>query len=160
MDLIVAAVLLFVVIVVAGLLLRPDALSLLHKLIDLPSNEKFLLVVFIIATVFAVYASITYRQEKSDRKQVITYNFVIFSIIAGMVILCFVFVTSTNTPALVTTIAAGLATLGWATQRHQANQLSKKQYTLTLLLQYRQSELFHRHRLNTLSKYPGGEKYK
>jgi hypothetical protein len=53
------------------------------------------------------------------------------------------------------TVAVGtLATIGWIVQRDSAMFLSRKQHTLTILMQMRHSEVFNRHRTNVLSRYP------
>lgn len=62
----------------------------------------------------------------------------------------------TNKLPMVAMLAATAATIGWIAQRQGSINISRKQHTLTILLQFRQSELFNRHRTNMFSYYPDG----
>ena len=61
---------------------------------------------------------------------------------------------ASNRTPVVAAIAATAATIGWVLQRQSALEISRKQHTLTILLQMRQNDIFNRHRINFFSVYP------
>lgn len=50
--------------------------------------------------------------------------------------------------------SAILATIGWLYQQHHMRELQKKQHTLNVLVQMRQSDMFNKHMNNLLNSYP------
>lgn len=52
--------------------------------------------------------------------------------------------------------AAALATIGWLVQRDNALFINRKQHTLSILMQMRQSETFNSHRNRVHAKFPPG----
>ena len=63
----------------------------------------------------------------------------------------------TNLTPLVASVAATLATLGWILQRQLSVNMSRKQHTLNVLTQMRQSELFSTHKHNIFKTYPSSQ---
>lgn len=63
-----------------------------------------------------------------------------------------------NPQAFITALAGTAAAIGWILQYQNSITLSRKQHTLTILLQMRQNEIFNRHRTHLFSKYPQGSK--
>lgn len=61
-----------------------------------------------------------------------------------------------NTTPMVAMIGATMATIGWIALRENSIFLNRKQHTLNVLLQIRQSEAFNKHRTHILSHYPTG----
>lgn len=64
---------------------------------------------------------------------------------------------ATSPVPFVTSIAATVATIGWILQRQSSFELSRKQHTLNVLVQMRQSEIFNQHKLHIFSEYPGSQ---
>ena len=61
---------------------------------------------------------------------------------------------TSSVAALVGTIAAWTATSGWLIQRHTGRVLARKQHTMNVLMNMRNSELFNTHRVNIRATYP------
>jgi len=93
-----------------------------------------------------------------SRRRMIAHRTVTHAIIVALLAigsLGFVLLYSpTNATASIAAIAAVAATIGWLLQRQAAFDLSRKQHTLNILLQLRQSEVFNRHRARIFSKFP------
>jgi hypothetical protein len=58
-----------------------------------------------------------------------------------------------NATALVGTVAAWAATTGWLIQRHTNRVLARKQHTMNMLMNMRNSELLNNNRVNIRSRY-------
>lgn len=61
-----------------------------------------------------------------------------------------------NPTPTVAAAAAVMATIGWVIQRDAAMFLNRKQHTLSILMQMRQSEIFRRHQVHLATHYPAG----
>jgi hypothetical protein len=95
------------------------------------------------------------RRAEPHRSTHETVLFVVFAAIVGLAGSMLVY-DATNKTAVVAVVAATAATIGWILQRQVALDVSRKQHTLSILLQLRQSELFNRHRINLFASYPDG----
>ena len=92
------------------------------------------------------------RQPASSR---MVTNTLIVAVLAGGIVAFLKLISSgENTAPAVAILAAAAATIGWLMQRQAAIEISRKQHTLTILLQLRQSELFNKHRAKIFSKWP------
>jgi hypothetical protein len=111
--------------------------------------------VFLVATVLCVMMVFGSFIQRSDiLHRIPAYLLVLLVLVLGFTGSYFIWSAANPTPAVVMA-AAMLATIGWIFQRDASLLVSRKQHTLNILLQMRQSEVFNRHRANVLSEYPG-----
>jgi hypothetical protein len=133
-----------------------EAVTLIDNVIKLPAKEELLVfsILFLPVSIFIIVSKHLRLKLLVERHYEINIIIVILAAIPG----CYLVWDDTSKTAIVALLAAVLATLGWLTQRHQAIDISRKQHTMAILTQFRNSEIFNRHRLNLLKQYPPGVK--
>ena len=93
------------------------------------------------------------RREHEELHRVPLVFWIALTIVLGLGVAYWVYSPQNTAPTAVT-IAAMLATMGWLVQRDAAMFLNRKQHTLNILLQMRQSETFNKHKTHFLSRFP------
>jgi hypothetical protein len=108
---------------------------------------------FMTLTLALVLLVATSLEEPEELHRIPLVLWVGFTLVLGTALAYWVY-NPVNPTATVATAAAVLGTIGWLVQRDSSMYLNRKQHTLNILLQTRQSEAFNKHRTNTLARYP------
>jgi len=129
--------------------------SVFQQVISFQALDIFVLICLAFVPLLLVLAMVVRRPRMMVRRMA-TYAVVLA--LVGIGFMAFkVLYSPTNSTASIAAIAAVAATIGWILQRQAAFDLSRKQHTLNILLQLRQSDIFNRHRVNVFSTFPDAQ---
>jgi Domain of unknown function (DUF4760) len=127
-------------------------------LLDMPSAEPLSDAVCVMAMSLAgIILLATFPGERDDIHRLPLLLQLAVTLVLGAGLAYWVYL-PTNPTATVAAAAATLATVGWLVQRDASMFLNRKQHTLNILLQMRQSEIFNRHRIGLFARFPAGRK--
>jgi hypothetical protein len=129
--------------------------NIFENLFALPTIDLSVLVSLAFLPLLLVLA-FTLPRRRSSSHRMITNSAIVALVFVGIVAFYLLYSSKVNAASVGAT-AAVAATIGWLAQRQAAVDISRKQHTLNILLQLRQSELFNNHRAKIFSVSPDKE---
>lgn len=122
--------------------------------------EGFFLYPPVLTAIFVVMRKKVFHGERVIKHQKLLHSdralFICISVASLFLVLVWLIFEKDNPTPSILISAAALATIGWIIQNYTSRELQRKQHTMNILMQFRNSSEFRRHNYNIYTQYPFG----